>query len=137
MRVFLDANILFSASNPKWLTGLLLEVLAGHGELVASEFAIEEARRNVAGFSPDLLEGLEAWIVRVRIVSDAGHGLSPKELVEKDRPILDAAIAGGCTHLLTGDTRHFGQWMGKSVTGVKIVSQRIMTEEMRGRGIVE
>ena len=62
MRVFLDANILFSASNPKWLTRLLLEVLAGHGELVTSEFAIGEARRNVAGFSPDLLDGLEAWI---------------------------------------------------------------------------
>jgi hypothetical protein len=60
VRVFLDANILFSASNPKWLTGLLLEVLAGHGELVTSEFAIGEARRNVAGFSPDLLDGLEA-----------------------------------------------------------------------------
>jgi hypothetical protein len=27
--------------------------------------------------------------------------------------------------------------MGKSVAGVKIVSQRMMTEEMRGRGIVE
>ncbi len=137
MRVFLDANILFSVSNPKWLRGLLLEVLAGHGELVTSEFAIREARRNVAGFCPDLMDGLEAWINRVQIESDAGRGLAPKELVEKDRPILDAAIAGGCTHLLTGDTRHFGAWMGKSVAGVKIVSQRMMTEELRGRRIVE
>jgi hypothetical protein len=102
VRVFLDANILFSVSNPKWLTGLLLEVLAGHGELVTSEFAIGEARRNVAVFSPDLLNGLEAWINSVRMVADAGHGLAPRELVEKDRPILDAAIAGACTHLLTG-----------------------------------
>jgi len=39
MRVFLDANILFSASNPKWLTSLLLDVLELHGELVTSEFA--------------------------------------------------------------------------------------------------
>ncbi len=84
-----------------------------------------------------MLDGLEACVNRVQIVSDAGRGLAPKELVEKDRPILDAAIASGCTHLLTGDTRHFGQWMGKSVAGVKIVSQRMMTEEMRGRGIVE
>ena len=42
MRVFLDANILFSASNPKWLTSLLLDVLELHGELVTSEFAARQ-----------------------------------------------------------------------------------------------
>jgi hypothetical protein len=57
VRVFLDANILFSASNPKWLTSLLLDVLELHGELVTSEFAAQEARRNVAAFSEDLM----AW----------------------------------------------------------------------------
>ena len=59
------------------------------------------------------------------------------ELAEKDRPILDAAIAGKCTHLLTGDAKHFGTWMGKSVSGVKIVNQRMMTEELRLRNIVD
>jgi len=59
------------------------------------------------------------------------------ELAEKDRPILDAAIAGNCTHLLTGDARHFGMWMGKSVSGIKIVNQRMMTEELRFRSIVD
>jgi hypothetical protein len=83
VRVFLDANILFSASNPKWLTGLLLEVLAGHGELVTSEFAIGEARRNVAGFCPDLLDGLEAWVNRVQIVSGAGLGSHRRNLRKK------------------------------------------------------
>ena len=91
----------------------------------------------MAGFSRDLVDGLEKWIQRLRIVSDAGRESSPAELVEKDRPILDAAIAGGCTHLLTGDTRHFGIWMGKRVSGVKIVNQRIMTEELRELGIVD
>jgi hypothetical protein len=28
-------------------------------------------------------------------------------------------------------------WMGKSVSGVKIVNQRMMTEELRFRGIVD
>ncbi|MFZ4587791.1 MAG: hypothetical protein ACOYNG_02265 [Terrimicrobiaceae bacterium] len=49
MRILLDANILFPASNPKWLAGPMLEALARHREWSASEFAIEEARRNVAG----------------------------------------------------------------------------------------
>lgn len=137
MRVFLDANILFSASNPKWFTRLLLDVLELHGELVTSEFAAQEARRNVPAFSEDLIDGLEKWLARVRILADAGKASSPMELAEKDRPILDAAIAGNCTHLLTGDTKHFGNWMGKSVSGVKIVNQRMMTEELRLRSIVD
>lgn len=137
MRVFLDANILFSASNPKWFTRLLLDVLELHGELVTSEFAAQEARRNVAVFSEDLMDGLEDWFTRVHILADTGQALSPVELAEKDRPILDAAIAGNCTHLLTGDAKHFGAWMGKSLSGVKIVNQRMMTEELRLRNIVD
>ena len=137
MRVFLDANILFSASNPKWFTRLLLDVLELLGELVTSEFAAQEARRNVAAFSEDLMDGLEDWFTRVHILADTGQALSPVELAEKDRPILDAAIAANCTHLLTGDTKHFGTWMGKSLSGVKIVNQRMMTEELRLRNIVD
>ena len=137
MRVFLDANILFSASNPKWLTGLLLEVLAGEGELVTSEFALQEARRNLAGFSPNLIGGLEKWAARVRLVADATRSFAPEGLVEKDRPILNAAVAGKCSHLLTGDTKHFGIWMGKTLSGVKIVNQRVMADELRQLGIIE
>ena len=127
----------FSASNPKWFTRLLLDVLEQHGELVTSEFAAQEARRNVAAFSEDLIDGLEKWIARVHILADRGQALSPMELAKKDRPILDAAIAGNCTHLLTGDTKHFGTWMGKSLAGVKIVNQRMMTEELRLWNIVD
>jgi hypothetical protein len=68
VRVFLDANILFSASNPKWFTRLLLDVLVLHGELVTSEFAAQEARRNVAAFSEDLIDGLEKWLARVQFL---------------------------------------------------------------------
>ena len=73
MRVFLDANILFSASNPKWFTRLLLDVLELHGELVTSEFEAQEARRNVAAFSEDLMDGLEDWFARVHILADTGQ----------------------------------------------------------------
>lgn len=83
------------------------------------------------------MDGLEDWFTRVHILADTGQALSPVELAEKDRPILDAAIAGNCTHLLTGDAKHFGAWMGKSLSGVKIVNQRMMTEELRLRNIVD
>jgi len=41
------------------------------------------------------------------------------------------AIAGQATHLLTGDERDFGRFWGKTVQGVKIVSPRMLVEELR------
>jgi len=52
------------------------------------------------------------------------------ELPLKDRPILGGAIAGRATHLLTGDERDFGRFWGKTVQGVKIVSPRMLAEEV-------
>jgi hypothetical protein len=42
-------------------------------------------------------------------------------LPEKDVPIFLAAIEAGVTHLLTGDVRHFGQYLGKRVEGTVIM----------------
>jgi hypothetical protein len=49
----------------------------------------------------------------------------------KDAPILGGAIAGQATHLLTGDERDFGKFWGKTIQGVKIVSPRMLAEELR------
>jgi uncharacterized protein len=35
-------------------------------------------------------------------------------------PIILAAIASGATHLLTGDIRHFGPYLGKEIEGIVI-----------------
>jgi hypothetical protein len=45
-------------------------------------------------------------------------------LPPKDVPILLAAIAARCTHLLTGDRKHFGQYFGKSIHGVNVMMVR-------------
>jgi len=42
-------------------------------------------------------------------------------LPEKDVPILLAAIEARCTHLLTGDVRHFGPYFGNTIEGVSII----------------
>jgi hypothetical protein len=42
-------------------------------------------------------------------------------LPDKDVPILLAAIEARCTHLLTGDVRHFGRYFGKKIEGTAIV----------------
>jgi uncharacterized protein len=42
-------------------------------------------------------------------------------LPDKDQPILQAAIVAGATHLLTGDLKHFGQYYGRTFSGVLIL----------------
>ena len=54
----------------------------------------------------------------------------------KDRPILAAAVAAGCTHLLTGDFKHFGPLLGRSVHGVKVTSMRMLVDEFIANGWV-
>ena len=53
-------------------------------------------------------------------------------LTAKDQPILRAAIHANCSHLLTGDHRHFGALFGRSVKGVRVVTVRTY---LTGRGV--
>jgi predicted nucleic acid-binding protein len=59
------------------------------------------------------------------------------KLKPKDLPILGGAIDGQATHLLTGDERDFGELFGKTIEGVKIVSPRMLAEEMVKLGWLE
>jgi len=54
----------------------------------------------------------------------------------KDVPILGGAVAGNATHLLTGDQQDFGIYFGKTVQGVKIVSPRMLADELVRRGLL-
>ena len=123
-RLFLDANVLFSAAYRKdagvrrRLWGL------PQTELVTSAYAVEEARRNLdtAEQRADLDELLEAVRVSNPLADPAGHpGIEASGLPEKDLPILRAAVAANATHLVTGDRRHFGALFGKKVAGVLVV----------------
>ena len=61
------------------------------------------------------------------VVADPAEAFAlPKgiDLVEKDRPILLAAIVAHATHLLTGDKDHFGKYFGQAVAGVLILRPR-------------
>lgn len=73
MRLFLDANILFTAAhNSKGKAALVIELgQAGLWQLVTSTYALEEARRNLALKFPDGLERLDALAQGLRISPDA------------------------------------------------------------------
>lgn len=129
MRIFLDANILFSASQPQSRMGLFLDALRDRADCLTNDYAVEEARRNLAAKFPDGLKSLERLVKQCEIVSQLTTVLEV-ELPLKDVPILGGAIAGGATHLLTGDEKDFGKFWGKTIKGVKIVSPRMLAEEL-------
>lgn len=121
-RVFLDANILFSAAY-KADSRLRLLWDLHDVQLVSSEYAFEEAKRNLGLVKPDNLNHLEALLPRVTILPDTPSRLRfQAELADKDKPILTAAVRAHATHLLTGDVRHFGHLLGKTVHGVLILT---------------
>ena len=118
-RLFLDANVLFSAAyRPD--AGLLQLWKLPDVALCASHYVIEEARINLAEL--DQRERL-AKLTRVLHLSDAVASKTPREisLPEKDVPIMLAAIEAHATHLLTGDVRHFGRYFGKRIGGILIM----------------
>ncbi len=115
MRLFLDANILFTAAhNPRGKATLVIELgVQGYWELFSSPYALEEARRNLERKFPRFLESLGTLQRGVRLVEHrAGLGF-PECLAQKDQPIFQAALACQATHLLTGDLKDFGPFMNQ------------------------
>ena len=130
-RVFLDANVLFSAAYRQETRLLDLWDLEG-AELVTSEYALEEARRNCV--DPAHRERLERLVEQIDVHADPpldSQGDSPPDLPENDRPILQAAVAGGASHLLTGDHRAFGRHYGTRIQGVLVVPPARYLSERR------
>ena len=127
-RLFLDANVLFSAAyQPD--AGLLQLWKLKNVVLCASSYAVEEARINLEE------EAQRARLEKLAVVVNlfqASHSRLPQgiSLPEKDAPILLAAIEARATHLLTGDIRHFGPYLGKKIEGIVIV---LPGEYLRGR----
>ena len=134
MRIFLDANILFSAARADGAVRALLNLLqeAGHACCVDA-YVLEEARRNLLAKSASGLIWLEDSITEFQVQPIR---LRDKELeahlpvVEKDQPVLAAAILAGCHYLVTGDRTHFGALFGRSIQGVKVMSPAQLAEEL-------
>jgi len=119
LRVFLDANILFTAAySPDGLSALLIELgVAGRVTLLTSPLAIVEAERNFEAKRPSALPTLGGSLPAVRVVREPAPGdverLTPPDLSAKDQPLLAAAIVAHATHFVTGDVADFGRWMDR------------------------
>jgi len=129
LRVFVDANILFSACRPEAGLRRLLRDVAARGQLVTSQTALVETRRNLAVKKLEWLPNLSALLADFFQITQAEHDLVA-DLPAKDLPILGAAVAESCTHLLTGDRKHFGKHYGRQLHSVKIVSAEMLDQEL-------
>lgn len=119
-RVFLDANVLFSAAYREG-AGLARLWKLDRVRLITSGYAAEEARRNLG--DRDQQDRLAKLLRSIELVAEAVPLRCAEEdrLPEKDRPILRAAVQAGATHLLTGDLTHFGRFFGKRLDGVLVL----------------
>ena len=124
MKLFLDANVLFTAAhNPTGKAALVIELQArASWALATSAYAREEALRNIQRKAPDAQDRLRAILQDVELVEHRPNLEFPKGLVEKDRPIFQAALGCGASHLLTGDLKHFGPLMNRpeATSGVHV-----------------
>jgi predicted nucleic acid-binding protein len=129
MKIFLDANIIFSASqlqSPSWQ---LLERLSKNATLITHPAVWDEAKRNLLLKRSAWSAGLDYW--HERIIQSIATGPCPDVgLPSKDTPILAAAIASQTDRLLTGDLKHFGHLYGQTLQGVLVVSPRLLSEEI-------
>jgi uncharacterized protein len=118
-RLFLDANVLFSAAY-RADAGLLRFWDRKNVALSSSRYALEEAKFNLA-------EGVQrrrlAQLARNIQFVDAGSRPLPPgiSLPEKDAPIVLAALEARATHLITGDVQHFGGYFGKRIGGILVL----------------
>lgn len=133
MRVFLDANILFSAAKSNGAIRALIGMLLARGAIcVADDYVVTEARRNLERKGPQSLADLDALLPLLEIVSATTQPARANDsldwLPEKDRPVLASALHRDCDVLLTGDRADFGAGYGRSFGGVVIHSPRSLLE---------
>jgi predicted nucleic acid-binding protein len=126
LRVFLDANILFSAAiTPSGVSAGIVEASQlGVATLLSSPLAIEEAERNLRAKGT---QGLQRWVLvrgALRVTPEASTAIRRQlivELPDHDRAVLAAAVAGRANLFVSGDRRHFGSLFGASF-GVTLVA---------------
>ena len=126
-RLFLDANVLFTAARTSsGKAALIIDCGAeGFWRLLTSAYAIEETRRNLERKSPTSCSRPDGMLRHIDLVIPSLSTPCPDTLPLKDRPIFQAAHTGAATHLLTGDLREFGPLMNRPERTFGIVVQTV------------
>jgi predicted nucleic acid-binding protein len=136
LRLFLDANILFTAAySSDGLSALLFELRRREIlTLLTSAPAIEEAHVNLQLKRPEALDNFTSMLKLVEVIDTPAQSPLQLSLPEDDLLIFTTAIAGRATHFLTGDKKHFGRYFDepKKTAGIHIQTVRQFFNERFG-----
>ena len=136
MRVFLDANILFSAAKSNGAVRALMRLLIEQRhECLVDAYVVAEARRNLEAKGPEAVQVLDALLPHLQRAGLSFEAGAPAHaevqwLPENDRPVLAAAIRLRCDVLVTGDRTHFGAGYGQRLGGVLLCSPRELFDQL-------
>lgn len=127
MRVFLDANVIFTAAhNPRGKAAFVIELgVAGHFLLFTSDAALMEAERNLSAKHPGSLPFLAGLMGGITLFTADLSAPFPDGLPSKDAIIFQAAVNCHATHFLTGDLRRFGPFMNRPDATFSIIVQTV------------
>ena len=120
-RLFLDANVLFSAAYHAESRLLKFWELP-RVMFLSSTYAYEEASRNLARDTQ--LKRLKKLGSTLKLIpSEQDHNDLPAGIIlpDKDKPILSAALAGKADYLITGDYKDFGRYFKKRVGSLVVL----------------
>lgn len=132
MKIFLDANILFSAAKQDSAMSRFVKYLIQNHTVITSDYAQQEAYRNIVAKREEWQLGYKQILKLIEVVSGVDRQMQV-EIADKDRPILATAIAQKCDYLITGDKRDFGHLFGHVVDDVKIATPLMMEEVLKSR----
>lgn len=136
VRFFLDANVLISAAwKPNAEVAGIWRLQGVH--LLTSILVMEELQRNLSQMHQvERLRGLVKAVEITAAVAWTEFAPIVPELMflpEKDRHVLAAACQVRSHYLITGDKKHFSQWFGKTVQGIRIEPPTNLLADFRMR----
>ena len=128
INVFLDSNVLFSASySGERSTSYILFKLQERGfiSIFISNLLVLETVNNLGDKKPEKLGLLKELIDKTTVLDDVIVDLPIlSSLPAADRIILSTAIANSIKYFLTGNTRDFKDLYGKTVGNTLILKPR-------------
>lgn len=133
MKVFLDTNVIASATATRGLCADVLRTVIEFHDLVVSEHLVEELRRVLKdkfGVSPEMIADV-VWFLQHDSIAAEALPLADLPLKDMaDIAIVSSAINGAADILITGDKEVLGL---KHVGPMKILSPRQFWDNERGQ----
>ncbi|OGK26676.1 hypothetical protein A2954_01175 [Candidatus Roizmanbacteria bacterium RIFCSPLOWO2_01_FULL_37_12] len=135
-RVFLDANIFFSAF---YGSANCERIIKAHQQkeisLVTSSLVIEESLRNIQEKIPSVASSFKDLLINnpPELLADPSE-IDPRiELLvdKKDQPIFTSAILGKVKYFITGNTKDFKAKELEKATGIKVLTPKQLVDLLK------